>query len=217
MSEGFVREKVDQLASELDDGAVGLVRDYVRLDERGNPRFTGREFELLRDSVDGDEVTHRFTTADLAALSLLGVPVSGAAALSLLDNREGRWSYLLSDIGVTDDPSSPAGRQQLTDSASPASRLWSAVNAVPTMGPTRTRKLLARKRPKLLPVYDSVVEVAVAPGAHWWKIIAEFFSDQARVDALQRVRHEAGAGDVLSALRTLDVVLWMRYRGPTEG
>lgn len=217
MSDEVLRLKVEQLAHELDDSAVELVRDYIRQDDRGAARFTGREFELLGDAADGDEAADRFTTADLVALALLGVPLSGAAALSLLNDHEGRWSGLLSDISVSEDPSTPSGRQQLTDAGSAASRLWRVVNTVPTMGPTRTGKLLARKRPKLLPVYDSVVEAAVAPGQSWWKIIAEFFASPSRVASLERIRDEAGAVGVLSPLRTLDVVLWMRHRGPTEG
>jgi hypothetical protein len=85
------------------------------------------------------------------------------------------------------------------------------------MAGTRTGKLLARKRPMLLPVYDSVVEAAIAPGDAWWRIVAAFCSDADRLAALERVRRQAGAEYVLSPLRALDVVLWMRYRGPIEG
>lgn len=217
MHDEDVQRKVDQLARELDEAAVALVRDYVLLDEAGRARFTGREFELLGGGGDRQEAAHQFTTDDLTALALLGVPVSGAAALELLDDRHARWSNLLSEIDVLEDPSTAAERHQLTDDSSAAHHLWSAVKAVPTMGATRTGKLLARKRPMLLPVYDSVVEAAISPGDAWWRIIAAFWADEGRLDALERVRRGAGATDVLSPLRTLDVVLWMRYRGPIEG
>lgn len=217
MNDQHVLGKVNQLASELDKGSVELVREYIDLDEEDRPRFTGSQFELLDGRGDVETVANQFTPGDLTALALLGVPVGGAAALELLDDRGARWSGVLSEIDPTDDPSTSSGQAQLTDPSSAAHRLWTAVKALPTMGHTRTAKLLARKRPKLLPVYDSVVEVAIAPDDAWWRIIAAFFSDVDRVAQLEHVRREAGAERALSPLRTLDVVLWMRYRGPIEG
>jgi hypothetical protein len=88
------------------------------------------------------------------------------------------------------------------------------------MGRTKTSKLLAAKRPHLLPVWDSVVaEALLGPkptSTAWWALWQERLrggdGDELRhkVDALIKNVPEARH---LSVLRTVDIVIWMRDRG----
>ena len=75
-------------------------------------------------------------------------------------------------------------------------------------GPTITRKLLARKRPALLPIRDRVIDgfSGIARGDLWLALRDALADEQrrARIDAL---------GDGLArrptTLRLLDVAIWM--------
>lgn len=83
------------------------------------------------------------------------------------------------------------------------------------MGPTTVNKLMARKRPALVPIQDSVVmrELGISDGTYWdlwWQsmhlqvdthpVVANFAAE------LRRNVPEAAH---LSLLRTLDIVIWM--------
>ena len=80
------------------------------------------------------------------------------------------------------------------------------------IGPVAAGKLLARKRPHLLPVSDSrVKKVLNRPRAdnRWWHDLRDqLISDQKLVRELESVRHRAGAGH-MSLLRVFDVMCWM--------
>jgi hypothetical protein len=214
-----INEKVAWLEAQLEPTGdpntdpVKLVKQYVAPRTDSQPMFTGREFERFPGGGSPSDA-NRFTSADLAAVALLGVPLSGVAVLELLDDRDRRWSSLLSKIPVDADPSTPKGVSQLTDDNSAASRIWREIRRLDNarLGPTRTAKLLARKRPGLLPVYDSVVEGCVQPGKDWWRIVAAFYESEQRVTRLDAIREQAEATEFMTNLRTLDVVLWMRHR-----
>jgi hypothetical protein len=73
--------------------------------------------------------------------------------------------------------------------------------------------LLARKRPRLIPVYDRVGRcVSGLPDDSWgWHL--EVFADDARLaDSLSAVRRAARVPERVSLLRVLDVIVWMRHR-----
>jgi hypothetical protein len=79
-------------------------------------------------------------------------------------------------------------------------------------------KLLARKRPRLLPVYDQkVAELLHYPKSYWACLWTWFDGDRERAKALADLRAEAGGLEDISLLRCLDVVLWMRATGRTAG
>ncbi len=81
------------------------------------------------------------------------------------------------------------------------------------MGWVITNKLLARKRPQLIPVYDGVVQCAYGfPGL--WDWLVTMFAEDGRVlnDHLPAARAAGGVSPEVSALRVLDVIVWMRHR-----
>lgn len=72
-------------------------------------------------------------------------------------------------------------------------------------------KLLAHKRPHLLPVYDNEVRRLLhAPDGFWACLWTWFAAGSGRHHALDELRQEAGGIEDISLLRSLDVVLWMR-------
>jgi hypothetical protein len=75
-----------------------------------------------------------------------------------------------------------------------------------------TSKLLARKRPRLLPVIDSVVKEMLkhpAKASFWLTLCAQLNADGGRLnDHLLAVREEAGFSSI-SVIRCFDVVVWM--------
>ncbi|WP_329144609.1 DUF6308 family protein [Streptomyces sp. NBC_01456] len=87
--------------------------------------------------------------------------------------------------------------------------------AVATVG---AGKLLARKRPRLLPVYDAVVkkvfERPVSDLTFWSDMRTELRSDEgALVSHLEQIRDLAGIGRDIGVLRVLDVAAWMHGKG----
>ncbi|GMA33199.1 hypothetical protein GCM10025875_31910 [Litorihabitans aurantiacus] len=82
---------------------------------------------------------------------------------------------------------------------------------VRTFGPVRTSKLLARKRPHLVPIYDEHIRTQFgAPhSGDQWSAWAGMFADPTLVQHLAALRRSAGVDGSVSLLRVLDVVVWM--------
>lgn len=74
-------------------------------------------------------------------------------------------------------------------------------------------KLLARKRPKLIPVYDSIVRCQFGAPKHvWLKLHDQLAENDGELGAaLAEVRATVGVDDKVSILRVLDIVLWSRH------
>lgn len=76
-------------------------------------------------------------------------------------------------------------------------------------------KLLARKRPRLLPVYDKVVRCALGrPRPSFWLALYAALreDDRALHRQLLALRQVAGVPEAVSALRVCDVAVWMGHR-----
>jgi hypothetical protein len=104
--------------------------------------------------------------------------------------------------------------QEMLCGESPANRLWDVLRQERDgVGPTRASKLLAAKRPRLLPIWDTFVEQATGMGTlgSWWKVQYVLNDDQRLVwDWLRELRPLASnVPDSVSELRILDVLLWM--------
>src|ERR1700722_15761536 len=75
-------------------------------------------------------------------------------------------------------------------------------------------KLPARKRPRLIPVWDNVVRCAFGRPQSAWLWLDDMLrqKDAALLQLLAETREDAGLTEEISLLRTLDVVVWMRHR-----
>ena len=69
--------------------------------------------------------------------------------------------------------------------------------------------MLARKRPRLVPIYDSVVARISGIGDYHWEPLRHALRANSLQERLLDLREQAGLGPHVSALRVLDVVTWM--------
>jgi hypothetical protein len=178
------------------------------------PRYTGGRFELLAGGGDRPDAANRITADDLIAVELLGVQVPGPVALDLLDGALGlATARHLEHIPVGVSISAPAGTPLLAPGAH-ADDLWCLLKEQYDMGWVITNKLLARKRPHLIPVYDGVVACAYDEPERLWDWLPAMFRERDGVLAsfLLAARETAGVVPSVSPLRILDVIVWMRHR-----
>jgi hypothetical protein len=138
--------------------------------------------------------------------------------LQLLEGQVGTW--VTEQMGKI-----PAGKDLHTFSTNPLRKgsaawtAWELIDDLEDVGRTLASKLLARKRPQLLPVLDDVVVCALRLGSEdVWQSIYEFVTEESGsvVEELGNIQNEAakavpGVSD-LSILRVLDIVVWMEHR-----
>lgn len=210
-TEGDIRPFLD---GEL---AVDLVSEYFGTGRHrlSSPAFSGAYFESFAGGGDAVGSRDRFSAEDLVAVTFLGVKVPGWAALRILDFDAAMLNVLLAEI--PHDVDLWQADASLLDPDSAAYRLWTAIEGLPDVGWVTAGKLLARKRPRLVPVYDQVVKAALMPNRKgFWLALREELQDRSIVDRLGQIHEQAGLGDHVSLLRVLDVAIWMRNRGITQ-
>ncbi|MGA5324132.1 DUF6308 family protein [Streptomyces seoulensis] len=191
--------------------AVGHLREYFGLD--GGRPYTGARFECLGGGGDRVGVADVVTAEDLVAVQMLSVRVPAEAALELLEGEPGRQlSELLRRIPADADMAEVDAAELDRDSA--ADQAWGRLLRVKGIGWVTAGKLLARKRPRLLPVYDNVVKCLLGSPSHFWLPLhtALRADDNALHHTLLDLRKRAGVPDTVSALRVCDIVLWMAHR-----
>jgi len=174
------------------------------------PAFTGAMFERPGGGGDRAEVANRFTAEDIVAVSMLSVNVPPRAALRILGADAPVLSRLLAAIPADVDMVDADDLHLAANS--PADELWHHLVGYADVGWVTAGKLLARKRPRLLPVYDSVVEEALqyAGSSFWLDLRAQLRAQDRRLHGwLCQPRELGGLGDEISALRVFDVLAWM--------
>ncbi|MGV9249391.1 DUF6308 family protein [Streptomyces sp. NPDC003710] len=136
----------------------------------------------------------------------------------------GQWARLPSliprDARLEDPASDP-----LMAKGRPAWELWERLADRTTKyqkksdgsGPVIAGKLLARKRPHLIPVYDirvkQLFERPEADHSFWAALAAALRTDNgALCERLVRLRHKARIGEDIGILRVFDVIAWRHQR-----
>lgn len=195
--------------------AVGDLRHYFGIGlPPGGVAFTGSRFEHLAGGGDRPEVADRITAEDLVAVQTLSVTVPAPVALDILEGRLGvQLSGLLHaiprDIDMVD------AEADVLAEGSPADQAWHLLCAQHGVDWVIAGKLLARKRPRLLPVYDKVVRCALGcPRPSVWLALhaALRVDDRTLHRQLFELRQVAGVPETVSALRVCDVAVWMGHR-----
>ena len=182
-----------RICAVLDERSAALVATYF------DPasRFAGATFDTLPPNE-----RDRFGASDILAASLLDVPFEPRAVRTLLADPDSAFARLLRDVPDDVDLWAATDTQLAA-----ANDLYRAARALPGVGPTRTSKLLARKRLRLLPVMDGVVRAGLGlePGDDSWQMLRAAYADHdgalvagvqgaAPVRADRAGEHAAGAG-----------------------
>lgn len=204
--------------------AAEYVAAYFGVGQSGRPFYSGSKFETFAGGGDQND-PNRISAEDLVAVSMLSVHVPAQAALGILDglaeDLEGHLKCLPVEARF-EDLTHEQFQEYLGDSG-PAAAAWSLLRQPGArwgVGQTTASKILARKRPHLVPIYDSVVagSVGMADSADQWTRWNAAFRGEggaAGIDMLKNIRDESGQGH-LSLLRVLDIAIWMAHRGPEK-
>lgn len=180
-----VKAHSDQASSDLDR--------YYRT-------YTGRHFETFSAASD----PWCFDGNDLAACAALSVPISHATLDALwsnvdaLDRRLARCPPPEVDLATVDTASSEYRQLEM---------LYDDIRAIPGMGYVRTSKLLASKRPKLVPIRDSYLEAFLGSPTRWWSAWRELARTPGLAELVEE--HTPPVAAHASILRRLDVICWM--------
>lgn len=193
-------ESVDDVGRRIDEAlaepAHALVRAYF---DRAGP-FASDTFETL-----GDNPPNEVSSDDLLALTTLNVQLRPLALRRLLGQAGEEARRLLSavpaDIDLWEAPDAEL---------SVAVKFWDFLRLLPGVDWVIAGKLGARKRPRLIPVLDSVtVPMLGAPTGNVWATLRDSLSDADRRARVESLRPDGITSNV-SLIRLLDVVLWMR-------
>lgn len=189
--------------------AVRLLRGYFDADAFDEGRgFTGSVFDGWDPSGDRVARADEFTAADVVAVSFLSVTVAPRAAHRLLVAERSRFADLLHAVGPDRDL---VEEERPITARWPARVLNRALMDLPGVGPVVASKLIATKRPRLVPVFDSVVDEYVLGGSGvlWEPLRVALRADGGALHRhLETLRTEAGISECVSALRVFDVVAW---------
>jgi hypothetical protein len=165
------------------------------------PEFAGMTFSELGRNPPGE-----ITADDLLAVSLLDITWRPRVVRILLGSDRQQMSQLLTALPQDTD---------LWDLSDETLRridvLWDALTAIDGIGTASATKLLARKRPRLCPISDSVVIKAVDVPGRTWDVLRCLLQDPAARAEVEALRPAVAAQATL--LRILDVALWVSYSG----
>jgi len=171
--------------------------------------YTGRRFEALDGGGDRPANRDVITGSDLIAVQMLSVKFPGEVAIDLLDGDLGRqMTRLLAEI-PTDVDLGTDGAEALVADGNHADQAWHLVEKRRDVGYVIAGKLMARKRPRLIPVYDRVLSCLFgAPDHLWLRLHHQLAANNGELRvALADVHAGAEIPATVGLLRVLDVVL----------
>jgi hypothetical protein len=194
---------LDRLACCVDEHADGLVREYF---DPSNG-FAAATFDTL-----GNNPANALTRDDLLALTCLDEHAP-PAALRWFDSKDGRAK--MTELLTAIDEDTELGEDSDAAALAAADAAWQFLvhGDLAGIGPVIAGKLLARKRPALIPIVDRVVKSVVHDETgHYWSVFRDFMTDHQRRERLAELHSLVDDADV-SDLRVLDAAVWMRGSG----
>ena len=202
----------------IDEAAKLLGAYYTELFASEMPR-TGCRFDSWAGGGDAPGVANRVTADDLVAVSFLSMKIPGRAAFGMLETHALEISKHLEQLPLNVNMAdlSPVELERYLGKGSPGNRLWCVLRAEETgrwgIGETKASKIMARKRPQLIPIYDSVVGPLMGlpknSVGQWKKWHSALTDGTGLPQRLQEMRRVSGVSDPICDLRVMDIVLWM--------
>lgn len=190
-----------------------LVKQYV------GGAYTGAAFDTY-----GRNDPFAVTPDDLIAVTMLSIPINESSTSGIrpsailgIQARADEVRSLLNELPVDRDlhTLTQDDFDRWLGSDSPGNALYELMRQHISLPRVATHKLLARKRPLLLPIRDTVVERALGLTHRndgwwrpWWIALS---TDDLLVLRLQEIRERAAAPH-LSLLRVADIVMWLQNR-----
>lgn len=188
---------------------------YFALLDNGRQKYTGAKFDVIGHPEATPDCV---TAADLLAVSMLSVNVPAYASIGILGDLGDQIEELLRMIPASSriEELKPADLDSVFGPSAPATKLWNLLRQKEDswgVGPTTASKIMARKRPNLIPIYDSVIAdlVGMPNSAEQWMLWFAAFHGENGKSFTQKLRNirKASGQEHLSLLRVLDIVLWM--------
>lgn len=203
------------LTRRSDAHAIAMLRSYYEPapEHRAGVVYTGALFDTWAGGGSGEDVANIFTADDVIAVSLMGVAVPGRTAILLLDRQATEYGALLSAIGPDRDLADVPDGEICPDW--PAWQAHGVLRTLDGLDWVGAAKLLARKRPRLIPTYDRVVRATLGGEHYFWEPLRESLRADGRAlhERLLRIRDQAEVPADISAIRVFDIIAWMDARG----
>ena len=201
----------------MESRAVALLNHYFRPLAGRNDGFTGGAWDTFDPSGTRGQSGDVFTSDDVLSLSLLSIQIYGRAAFDILVARKSDLNGKLRALGPDRDFVTLASAQG-SDFA-PVRSLYRALADLPEVGETTATKLIARKRPRMVPIMDSVVKKAIFSDAklQWESLHKALCANERKLHNHLLHLHSASNLSVrVSPLRVFDVLAWMDGSGQAE-
>ena len=215
--------------------AVEHLESYMRHDEHKGPEYSGSWFHRLGGGGDREDIKNVITSDDLVSLNTLNERAGGQEAIALLtDLSDWDRPEVPLDETVRDSTSHrlPINPDQVTsllrqigtdlrledlteDEFARFQALWDDLFwslRRKKFGPVAVYKLCARKRPHLIPIYDTNVKKQLGIGdpvgftAHLHRVLRH--GDGAFTRHLADIRSQVDEAADLSLIRVFDIVVW---------
>jgi hypothetical protein len=177
--------------------APGLVRAVAAY--FAEPGFAGMTFADL-----GHNPPDEIIPDDLLAVTLLDITWRPQAVRILLGSHKQHFSELLAGLPRATDLWDASDETMKRIDA-----MWDALRAIDGIGTASASKLLARKRPRLCPISDSLVIKAVDVPGRTWDVLCCLLQDPAARAGVEALRPANAAA--ASLLRILDVAVWVSH------
>lgn len=170
--------------------------------------FSGSLWDPAIERRLGPDERNTIDVEDLYSPTLLSAPIRGSAGQAILE-RGDTITELLRDVDH-DVPLWHPDAARVSEALEGAKQLVKELERVPHVGPTRASKLVAAKRPQLVPIWDSQISKALGADRMTW---LQYWTAWRRsitpaVDELLSIASEVGHPR-LSPLRTIDIIIWM--------
>lgn len=203
----------DELSRGNHEAAVALVDAYYA-EKDGHVSYSGARFDVLDGGGDRAGVHDRFTYADQVAMGLVSAPLKRHSILTLLGEHEPEVSLEINRLLriLPTDLDLVHADDAILDTAD---EVWKLLVAIDGIAWVTASKLMARKRPRLIPLIDKVVRDTLRhprDGKFWRRLRAYLRTDDLHARLL-RIRDSSDAPAETSAIRIFDIIVWMVGKG----